>query len=146
MSKKVALMPCNGMSFIMSTVARDACRTVAEALLPGKICFIDTTCIIAGIEEEMEIARQVPILVVDGCKLKCAAKALDKRGIVPNDVIIITNIMREKGFSLRGEDRNRLGPTGQSIVNVVSKKTAARAAMLLNQMSENGLTLKGDSV
>ena len=54
MLKKVGLMPCNGMSFIMSTVARDVCRTVSEVLLPGKICFIDTSRIIAGIEEEME--------------------------------------------------------------------------------------------
>ena len=146
MPKKVGLMPCNGMSYIMSTVARDVCRTVAEVILPGKICFIDTTCIIAGIEEEMEIVRQVPILVVDGCKLSCAAKALDKRSIIPNDVIIITDIMRENGLSLRGEDRNRLGPTGQSVVSVVSKKTAARAVRLLSRMSENGLRIKGDSV
>ena len=145
MLKKVGLMPCNGMSFIMSTVARDVCRTVSEVLLPGKICFIDTSCIIAGIEEEMETVRQVPILAVDGCKLKCAVKALDKRGIIPDDVIIITDIMRASGLSLRGEDRNRLGPAGQSLVSLVSKKTADRAARLLYHMSEKNLTIKGYS-
>ncbi|MCP4630014.1 MAG: hypothetical protein GY850_41875 [bacterium] len=132
MPEKVGLMPCNGMSYIMSTVARDVCRTVAEVLLPGKICFIDTTCILAGLEEEMEVVRKVPILAVDGCRLKCAAKALEKRKIIPHDVMIITDIMIENGLTLRGEDRNRLGSQGQAIVAVTSAETAKRAAGLLD--------------
>ena len=145
MSYKVGLMPCNGMSFIMSTVARDVCHTVSEVLLPGKIYFIDTTCILAEVEEEMKIVQKIPILVVDGCRLKCAAKALDKRRIIFHDLMIITDIMQDNGLSLRGEDRNRLGRKGQSIVKITSREAAKRAARLLDSMRGNRSTDRGDS-
>ncbi len=146
MPDKVGLMPCNGMSYIMSTVARDVCRTVAEVLLPGKICFIDTIRILAEVEEEMEMVKKVPILVVDGCRLKCAAKALEKRNIIPNDVIIITDIMRDNDLVLRGEDRNRLGSKGQSVVTVTSAETAKRAAGLLDRKGKNKSATRRDDV
>jgi uncharacterized metal-binding protein len=145
MLHKIGLMPCNGMSFIMSTVARDVCRTVAEVLMPGKIYFIDTTCILAGVKEEMEMVGQVPILVVDGCRLKCATKALKKRNIIPHDLIIITDIMQDQGLSLRGEDRNRLGIAGLSVVKATSTETFKRATMLLDQLKEVRSASKGDT-
>ena len=73
--KKVGIVACSGEEMAEGTVTRLAALRVLETLRPEETVTICLPLFLAGGEGDRAFARYYPTIAVDGCDLRCAARA-----------------------------------------------------------------------
>jgi hypothetical protein len=84
---------------------------------------------LAGGEGERAFARFYPTIAIDGCALRCAARATEEHSGKPAASIVVTDIVADKGFD-PPQGRRRLNEAGQMAV----LETAVQTAALVNEL------------
>lgn len=76
--KKVGIVACSCEELAEGTVTRLATLRVLEQLRPADTVTICLPLFLAGGEGDRAFARFYPTVSVDGCELRCAARATEK--------------------------------------------------------------------
>jgi len=127
--KKVGIVSCSGEELPEGTVTRLAALKVLEKLRPADTVTICLPLFLAGGEGDRAFARFYPTIAVDGCELRCAARATELYSSKPAASFVVSELVAENGLS-RPEGRRRLNPAGIQAVNL----TAARIASTVDEL------------
>ena len=130
--KKVGIVACSGEEIAEGTVTRLAALQVLEELRPEDTVTICLPLFLAGGEGDRAFARFYPTIAVDGCELRCAARATEMYSNKPAASIVVTDIAAESGLDQITGCR-RLNDSGQRAVT----ETAVRLATLVDNLLDN---------
>ena len=92
--QKVAIYPCGGVGFVLSSVARYAAYLVAEDLLPGKTEIVDAQRLLNGLSDEVELVEKNPTIIIDGCGYQCGSNLFRLLGLTPVTRLLIPPIAK----------------------------------------------------
>ena len=127
--KKVGIVACSGEEIAEGTVTRLAALKVLEELRPDDTVTICLPLFLAGGQGERAFARFYPTIAIDGCDLRCAARATEEYSGKPAARIVVSDIVAEQGIAPPA-GRRRLNEAGQQAVI----ETAAQAASLVDDL------------
>ncbi len=127
--KKVGIVSCSGEELAEGTVTRLATLKVLEQLRPADTVTICLPLFLAGGEGDRTFARFYPTIAVDGCELRCAARATEMYSSKPAASVMVRELVAENGLG-QPEGRRRLNPAGLRAVDV----TAERIAVLVDEL------------
>ena len=113
--KKVGIIACSGEEMAEGTVTRLAALKVLEESRPGDTVTICLPLFLAGGEGDRAFARFYPTIAVDGCELRCAARATEQYSGKPAASVVVTDLVRERGLD-QPAGRRRLNEAGQQAV------------------------------
>lgn len=129
--KKVGIIACSGEEMAEGTVTRLAALKVLEELRPADTVTICLPLFLAGGEGDRAFARFYPTIAVDGCELRCAARATEQYSGKPAAGVVVTELVAERGLG-KPEGRRRLNDAGRRAVD----ETADRVAGLVDELLE----------
>ncbi len=97
MSKKYAILTCNGLDKSAGCVAREIALQVAEQTESAIICPVlyqvaDT--------RYKKIAEENPLLIIDGCQTRCASKLAAQKGLKVANKITVAEYAKNNGIEL----------------------------------------------
>ena len=92
--QKVAIYPCGGVGFPLSSVARYATFIVTEDLLPGETEIVDAVRLISGFTDDVELVQNNPTIIIDGCAYQCGSNLFRLLGLKPAARILATVISK----------------------------------------------------
>jgi uncharacterized metal-binding protein len=133
LERKVGIVSCSGEELAEGTVARLAALKVLNELRPKDTVTICLPLFLAGGAGDRAFAKLHPTITVDGCNLRCAARATEKYSNKPAASLVVNEVISEAGLE-KPEGRRRLNVAGQEAV----KLTAAKLAALVDQALGNG--------
>ena len=127
--KKVGIVACSGEELAEGTVTRLAALKVLEKMRPGDTVTICLPLFLAGGEGDRAFARFYPTIAVDGCELRCAARATEMYSGKPAASVVVTDLVKENGLG-EVSGKRRLNEAGQQAVET----TAAHMAELVDEL------------
>jgi len=127
--KKVGIIACSGEEMAEGTVTRLAALKVLEELRPEDTVTICLPLFLAGGEGDRAFARFYPTIAIDGCELRCAARATEQHSGKPAASIVVTDVVTASGIGAVSGLR-RLNEAGLLAVN----ETAAQASDLVDTL------------
>ncbi len=127
--KKVGIVACSGEELAEGTVTRLAALKVLEEMRPADTVTICLPLFLAGGEGDRAFARFYPTIAVDGCDLRCAARATEQYSGKPAASVVVTDIVAERGMG-QVAGRRRLNEAGQQAV----AETAVTIADLVDNL------------
>ncbi|MGD8585852.1 MAG: putative zinc-binding protein [Chloroflexota bacterium] len=130
--KKVGIVACSGEELAEGTVTRLAALRVLEELRPDDTVTICLPLFLAGGEGDRAFARFYPTIAVDGCELRCAARATEKYSGKPAAGIVVTDVVREAGLD-QPEGLRRLNDAGLQAVEATAQDMAFMVDDLLGK-------------
>lgn len=117
--KKVGIVACSGEELAEGTVTRLAALRVLEDLRPNDTVTICLPLFLAGGEGDRAFARFYPTIAVDGCQLRCAARATEMYSGKPAASIVVTDVVNEAGLD-QPEGLRRLNEAGLRAVEATA--------------------------
>jgi uncharacterized metal-binding protein len=130
--KKIGIVSCSGEELAEGTVTRLATLKVLEQLRPGNTVTICLPLFLAGGEGDRAFARFYPTIAVDGCELRCAARATEMYSSQPAASIMVRDVVAENGLA-QPEGRRRLNAVGLQAVEATARQLAATVDELLEK-------------
>lgn len=118
---KVAVLPCNGIGRLVSTVVRLAGYRIRE-LRPEQVVLLSSGRLIVSDPEHLELLRKYPVLVIDGCRPHCASFLCDELGKTPAGRIYVADVLAERKLPVAGEKRRGLTERGRALVEALAEK------------------------
>ena len=127
--KKVGIVACSGEELAEGTVTRLAALKVLEELRPDDTVTICLPLFLAGGEGDRAFARFYPTIAVDGCELRCAARATEEHSGKPAASVVVTDVVADCGIG-QVVGLRRLNEAGQQAV----AETAATVTDLVDTL------------
>ncbi len=127
--KKVGIVACSGEELAEGTVTRLAALKVLEELRPDDTVTICLPLFLAGGEGDRAFARFYPTIAVDGCDLRCAARATEEHSGKPAASVVVTDVVAKCGIG-QVTGLRRLNEAGQRAV----AETAVHVADLVDTL------------
>ena len=127
--KKVGIVACSGEELAEGTVTRLAALKVLEELRPEDTVTICLPLFLAGGEGDRAFARFYPTIAVDGCDLKCAARATEEYSSKPAASVVVTDVVKACAIG-EVKGMRRLNEAGKQAVD----ETAAQVAGLVDEL------------
>ncbi len=124
LERKVGIVACSGEELAEGTVARLAALKVLNELRPHETVTICLPLFLAGGAGDRAFARLHPTITVDGCDLRCAARATELYSSKPAASLVVNELVAEGGLE-RPEGRRRLNAAGKKAVAVTAERLAA---------------------
>ncbi len=131
--RKVGIVACCGEEIAEGTVSRLATLKVLHDLRPDDTVTICLPLFVAGDAGECAFARVHPTIAVDGCDLRCAARATEALSGKPAASLVVSAVVAEQGLA-KPEGRRRLDDAGKAAVEA----TATRLAALVDALAAAG--------
>jgi uncharacterized metal-binding protein len=129
---KVGIIACSGEELPEGTVTRLAALRVLEQLRPADTVTICLPLFLAGGEGDRAFARFYPTIAVDGCDLRCAAKATEMYSGKPAASVVISELVAENGLQ-KPQGMRRLDDPGLQAVEVTSNRVASLVDEILGK-------------
>lgn len=120
---KVGVVSCAGEELAEGTVSRLATLKVLHELRPGATVTICLPLFLAGGEGDREFARHHPTITVDGCDLRCAARATEMYSAKPAVSLVVSEVVGAAGLPPPC-GRRCLDGAGRQAVDVVANRIA----------------------
>jgi uncharacterized metal-binding protein len=76
----VVIVPCSGIGKTFGTVSREAAYELCENLRPDDTTLVALSKLVLGDSTARETVAQNPVVTIDGCKQRCAAKLVKQSG------------------------------------------------------------------
>ena len=127
---KVAILPCTGVGQVVGTIARQAAYRVCEDERPRETVLLCLPALVKGVQEDIDMVRQCPVVVIEGCKERCATHALSTQEGVPLAMVLIPEVLKGKGLKIRREARRHLTESELTVVEIVTEAVAAEVDQL----------------
>jgi uncharacterized metal-binding protein len=136
---KVAVLPCTGIGQVVGTIARQAAYRVVEDLRPEETVLLCLPALVRGVQEDLDMVADCPVVVIEGCKERCASHALSTRGrLPPAAVVFIPEAMKGSSLKIRREARRSLTEAENAVVELVAGRVAAEVDRLKGGMDRAG--------
>lgn len=129
--KKVGIIACSGEEMAEGTVTRLAALRVLEELRPDDTVTICLPLFLAGGEGDRAFARFYPTIAIDGCDLRCAARATEQFSGKPAASVVVSELVRERGLGQVAGLRRLNEAGGQAV-----QETAVTVADLVDAILE----------
>jgi uncharacterized metal-binding protein len=126
---KVGIVACSGEELPEGTVTRLAALRVLHDLRPHETVTICLPLFLAGGENDRTFARVHPTITIDGCELRCAARATEMYSAKPAVSLVVTDFVDACGIA-RPEGRRQLNDAGRQAVEAA----AAHVATLVDSL------------
>ena len=130
--KKVGIVACSGEELAEGTVTRLAALKVLEQLRPADTVTICLPLFLAGGEGDRAFAKFYPTIAVDGCELRCAARATEMYSSKPAASILVPQVVAEHGIG-QPENPRRLNAAGKQAVEATASRIAESVDELLGK-------------
>lgn len=130
--KKVGIVACSGEELAEGTVTRLAALRVLEDLRPGDTVTICLPLFLAGGEGDRAFARFYPTIAIDGCDLRCAARATEMYSGKPAASIVVTDVVNEARLD-QPEGLRRLNEAGRQAVEATAERMSFMVDDLLDK-------------
>lgn len=127
---KVAVTPCAGIGQIFGPITREAGYKLVEELYPDKTVLVCPPALAVNIQEDLDFIHEYPVLVLNGCKDRCASKMVREKGEQVDAEVYLPDILKEQKLSLHGEKRSKLGPKSDLAIN----KMTEAASKIIDQL------------
>ena len=127
---KVAILPCTGIGQVVGTIARQAAYRVCEDLCPQETVLVCLPALVKGVQEDLDMVAQCPVVVIEGCKECCATYALATRGGVPSATVSVPEVIKGKALKIKREARRHLTEPELAVVELVSGRVVAEVNRL----------------
>src|SRR5512139_2046628 len=95
--RKAGIVACSGEELAEGTVTRLAALKVLQNLRPDDTVTICLPLFLAGGAGDRAFARFHPTITVDGCELRCAARATERYSAKPAASIVVNDVVAELG-------------------------------------------------
>ena len=103
-----------------------------EQLRPADTVTICLPLFLAGGEGDRAFAKFYPTIAVDGCELRCAARATEMYSSKPAASVMVRDLIAENGLD-QPEGRRRLNAAGLQAVDVTAERIADPVDELLDK-------------
>jgi uncharacterized metal-binding protein len=130
--KKVGIVACSGEELAEGTVTRLAALRVLEQMRPSDTVTICLPLFLAGGEGDRAFAKFYPTISVDGCELRCAARATEMYSNKPAASIMVRDLIEFHGIG-QPQGRRRLNEAGLKAVDVTAESIVAAVDELLEK-------------
>jgi len=130
--KKVGIVACSGEEISEGTVTRLAALKVLEQLRPEDTVTICLPLFLAGGEGDRAFAKFYPTIAVDGCELRCAARATEMYSSKPAASVMVRDLITENGLD-PPEGKRRLNAAGLQAVEATAERITAYVDDLLGK-------------
>jgi uncharacterized metal-binding protein len=130
--KKVGIVACSGEELPEGTITRLAALRVLEQLRPDDTVTICLPLFLAGGEGDRAFAKFYPTIAVDGCELRCAARATEMYSSKPAATVIVSRVVAENSLE-RPEGKRRPNSAGFQAVEAVAERMASLVDLLLRR-------------
>jgi uncharacterized metal-binding protein len=121
---KVAVLPCNGIGRLVSTVVRLAGYRIKKKR-PDQVVLLSSGRLAVQEPEHLAAFQKHPVLVIDGCRPHCASFMADELGKTPAARVYIADVAAENRISIAGDKRRGLTEKGEKLVDAVVDKAVA---------------------
>ncbi len=118
---RVAVLSCNGIGRLVSTVVRMAGYEIQKRR-PDQVVLLSCGRLAVKDPEHMELLERYPLLVIDGCRPHCASFMADELGKKPAARLYVADVMAASKLNIAGEKRRGLTEKGGKLVNAVAGK------------------------
>jgi len=115
MSKRFAILPCNGLDKGAGCISREIALNLVEKSESEIICPVLYRVADARYNK---MAQEKPLLVIDGCKTRCASKLASEKGLKVTAKITVTDEAKTRGVDLG--DSLRLGENDVKLAEMVA--------------------------
>lgn len=122
--KKVAVTPCAGIGQIFGPITREAGYRLVEELHPDETVLVCMPALAADIQEDLDFIQDHPVLVLNGCKDRCASKVVHEKGGQVDAEVYLPDILKAEKLSLHGEKRSKLGPKSEQAITKLSERAS----------------------
>ena len=130
--KKVGIVACSGEELPEGTITRLAALKVLENLRPEDSVTICLPLFLAGGEGDRAFAKFYPTIAVDGCELRCAARATEMYSSKPAASVMVRDLVNEHCLD-QPRGRRRLNAAGLQAVDLTAERIAERVDELLGK-------------
>jgi uncharacterized metal-binding protein len=130
--KKVGVVACSGEELPEGTITRLAALHVLEKSRPDDTVTICLPLFLAGGEGDRAFARFYPTISVDGCELRCAAKATQKYSNKPAVSIMVRDLIEHNQLN-EPKGRRKLNSAGMRAVEVTAQEITRSVDELLGR-------------
>jgi uncharacterized metal-binding protein len=128
----VIIVPCSGIGKTYGTVSREAAYEVVEDLRPEKAHLVALSLLVLGDDDARSAVGQSPTITIDGCKLACASKMVQKSGgRVAQEYTVLDVYRRYRRFKPRGIAE--LNEGGLQLAHALAGEVAASVDGLLEE-------------
>ena len=121
--RKVGIIACSGEELAEGTVSRLAALRVLGSLRPHDTVTLCLPLFLAGGPDDRAFARDHPTITVDGCDLRCAARATEMYSEKPVHSLVVTQLVAEHGLR-KPEGRRQLNEAGRQAVELTAERLA----------------------
>ena len=118
---RVAVLPCNGIGRVASTVVRRAGYRIKE-MRPKEVELLSCGRLAVMDPEELERLRRHPLLVIDGCRPHCASFLADELGRKPAAKLYVADVAAARRISVSGEKRRGLQEKGRQLAEALAEE------------------------
>lgn len=129
---KVGIVACSGEELAEGTVTRLAALQVLEKSRPTETVTICLPLFLAGGEGDRAFARFYPTIAVDGCSLKCAARATEMYSSKPARSLVVRELAAKINLEPI-EGRRHLNMAGLQAVEATATEITAAVDELLGK-------------
>lgn len=133
---KIAVTPCAGIGQIFGPITREAGYRLVEDLYPEQTVLVCPPALAVGIQEDIDFISEHPVLVLNGCKDRCASKMVLEKGGQIDAEVYLPDILKHEKLSLHGEKRSRLGAKSELVI----KKMTETAGILIDELLQKEKT------
>jgi uncharacterized metal-binding protein len=134
---KVGIVACSGEEIVEGTITRLAALSVLEQLRRNETVTICLPLFLAGGEGDRAFARFFPTIAVDGCELRCAARATEKFSNKPAISLTVTDLLEEYQIG-KPQGSRSLNAAGKQAVELLAQRIAHSVDELLVQKWSRG--------
>src|SRR4030042_6975613 len=130
--KKVGIIACSGEELAEGTITRLAALQVLEQIRPNDTVTICLPLFLAGGEGDRAFAKFYPTISVDGCELRCAARATEMYSNKPAARIMVRDLIKENKLE-PPQGKRRLTVAGLTAVDITAGRIADTVDELLGK-------------
>ncbi len=133
---KVAILACTGMGQVVGTITRQIAYRICDDLRPEETVLVCLPALVRGVEEDIDFIQRYPVVVIEGCKQRCATYALQYRGGNAAAELYVPNLLRGSKVKIKREARRGLREEEMKIVEKGAQKAVALVDALLKRQRE----------
>jgi len=127
---KVAVLGGGGIGRLVWRTVRQALHMLKQDR-PDKVILVSSGSLTGDIPEARETARKYPLIVVVGCRPKCASAIAAGKGLEVAATIWVADVVARHKMSLAGENRKALGEKGTALARKIADEALEKIDLII---------------
>lgn len=130
---KIAILPCTGVGQVVGTIARQAAYRVCDKKRPDETALVCLPALVKGVQEDIDMIRECPVIVIEGCKECCATYALELQQGRASRSVRVWDVLKGKGLVIKREARSRLTASEETAVTLVAEDVVKQLDSIMQE-------------